>query len=757
MKTRTPDQVLDEIARDQIGQEINLSSDIQAKMRKGYEKQMKTKKLLAGAAALVLVLVVLFSIPSVAKAIGRLFGYVPGTGFVEQSAPIRVLKEPVVFKSGVTTITVSQALIDSEHTTVNYQIENFPDVDATDLQFEDFCHALPSLVREDGSYLDPSTLDGNSWASGLSRQLEYDALPADENSVILEFACLEASPIVADAPKIQMRLEFVTASEEMTSYPLVELPTPTLHASETRLPTDPVSPASQISLVLNKYVQTDQEIILFGAVKTNATDFMLTYADFAAVHLFDKDGNAIPIEEDYTLPDPETETPAVQEILITYRTAGRYIPGEANLVIDSLWVDRAAEASFTFDPGPDPQPGQTWTINQTLEVNGYSILIKEVTKTLRGEGLDVSYETPENISMLRLNDLEHPQLGGGGGSESSGFTYDNGFPTGQITVTLTGYAELITGPWQTAVTLPAFADGTLPTPMPQACLTKATWEAALLSSNREMPVVSGNKLILADILAPDYNYHVLSADLDNLSATDLGLGDGGSLSPDGQTLIYATQEGLKLLALESGEITAVPDTSRRDRGPLWSPDGTQIAFTRGPASGLIGGPGPYDLILMNADGSNQTVLLADNEANYAQTWMPFSNVLLYTVMRPDGAAVKTINTETEKVTWLTDLNYQNAGVAVSPNGRQIAYEAMLPGDKYAIFTASLDGSNARLIANGDPIVVTEPFWSPDGEWLIMSVQDTSLNEYSATLALVNPTTCQIIPMVDLQGYVTSWR
>ncbi len=755
MKTRTPDQVLDEIARAEIGPGFNLSSGIQAKLRKEDQNQMKQKKLLIGTATLGLVVCTLFSIPSVAMAIERLFGYVAGTGFVEQSTTIRVLKEPVTFKSGVTSITVNQALIDSDHTMVTYQIENFPDTDATSLQFEDYCHELPSLVRETGEILLPRTIDGNSWASGLSRQLEYTALPADENKVNFEFSCLEASPIVADAPKIQMRLEFVPASEDLTSFPIVSLATPTLQVSVTSQPADPVS---EISLVATKYVQTDQEIILFGAVKTTATDFKLTYVDSSAVHLLDKAGGEIPIEEDYTLPDPESVSTPGQEILFTYRTAGRYIPGEASLVIDSLWVDRTAEASFTFDPGPDPQPGQTWTINQTLQVDGHNILIKDVTKTLRGEGLDVSFETPENISMLRLMDLEHPQLGGGGGSESSGFTYDNGFPAGEITITLTGYAELITGPWKSDVTLPAFADGALPTPTPQACLTKTTWDAALLSSDYEMPDFSSTRLVRADIIAPENLYHVLIADLASLGTTDLGLGEGGSLSPDGQTLVYATQEGLKLLNLATGEITDVLDTTRRDHGPIWSPDGTQIAFTRGPASGLAGGgPGPFNLMLMNSDGSNQTVLLANNEANYTQSWMPLSKTLLYTVNGPDGATVKTINTLTKKITWLTDLNYQNASVSVSPNGRQIAYEAMLPGDKYGVYIASTDGSNARLIANADPLVVTVPQWSPDGKWLAMSVQDSTLDEFRATLTLVNPANCQIIPLTSLNGYVTSWR
>ena len=213
-------------------------------------------------------------------------------------------------------------------------------------------------------------------------------------------------------------------------------------------------------------------------------------------------------------------------------------------------------------------------------------------------------------------DLEHTVLGGGGGSENTGFSYRDELPSGVITITVSGYSKSIIGPWQTQVKLPDFADGVLPTAIPQACLTKATWDAALLSSVREIPASLGSKLILADIPASDNTSHVLIADLSGAAATDLGLGDGGSLSPDGQTLVFATDEGLKLLSLTTGVITPIPGSSHRDRSPVWSTDSAKIAFTREPTSGLIGAPGPYDLILMDPDGSNQTVLLSDTDFKF---------------------------------------------------------------------------------------------------------------------------------------------
>jgi Tol biopolymer transport system component len=96
-------------------------------------------------------------------------------------------------------------------------------------------------------------------------------------------------------------------------------------------------------------------------------------------------------------------------------------------------------------------------------------------------------------------------------------------------------------------------------------------------------------------------------------------------------------------------------------------------------------------------------------------------------------------------------------VVVSPDGKRLAFEEMLPLDKYGLFVSDLDGSNRKLLADGDPYIVTIPAWSPDGQWVIATVHDPSASaEPNSTLALIHVDTCQIIPVPNLRGYVTSW-
>lgn len=752
MNKLTSNQLLDELARESLGQDINLSSDLMIKVRKEKNKTMKKRTLITTLAAIVVVVAILASVPSVAQAIKQLFGYIPGSGFVEQNVPLRILKEPVETNINDTKITVSQAVTDSEHLRLFYQVENIPIVDTATVQQSDICKILPQLKRSDGTVLEAGTISGNFWGNGYSRQLEFAALPVEENSAVLVLPCLEGSLSKDGIKDIEIFLSFVAAPTDMTVYPIVELPTPTADINTKAV----VSIADHISLVIDKYVQAEDQLILMGALASDSQEVGLSWVEAQDIHLVDAAGQNVVISEDDTLPDPESNR-SPQLLPLTYKTAGPFAAGKAKLVIDQMWIQRPGNVSFSFDPGENPQPGQTWTINKTLDFDGHTVTVIDVTKNLYDEGLSFNYKSADDVTNVSLMDLDHPILGGGGGDSNTGFTYRDGFPCGPITITLNQYEERISGPWQAEIDLPAFTDGSAPTPLPESCLTQSSWTEALNSSTRDFPATLGGQLILMNVLPPDNNYHVMSAGLTNDQPIDLGLGDNGSLSPDGKTLIYSTNEGLTFRNMANGETHLVADTSRRDRGALWSPDGSQIAFSRGPASGLIGAAGAYELMVMKADGSDQHKLLEDNGSNTAQAWMPDGKALVFTTRRPEGVIVQSINIETGLVSLLTQVNYQNAGIAVSPDGKQIAYEAMLPGDRYSVYISNLDGSNARLIANADPIVVTEPYWSPDGKWLIMSVQDTFLSEYMPTLALVNVESCQIIPMTSLQGYVTSWR
>jgi Tol biopolymer transport system component len=248
----------------------------------------------------------------------------------------------------------------------------------------------------------------------------------------------------------------------------------------------------------------------------------------------------------------------------------------------------------------------------------------------------------------------------------------------------------------------------------------------------------------------------MTVNLDSSNYQDLGLGDGISLSPDSRQIVYSSETGLQLMDLETRKVTPLANTWKNDRGPIWSPDGSKITFTRGPASGLIGAPGPYSIFISNTDGSQQIPVVENGDANTVMAWLPDGQTLLYTIAGPDGAMVKSINIATGTTTNNFETNYPFSNVAISPDGNQVAFEEMLPGDHYGIYTANLDGSNKKLIVDAAPIVATIPQWSPDGKWLIVSMHDENF-KITPVLALIEVDNCTIIPLTTLSGYVSTWN
>jgi Tol biopolymer transport system component len=282
-----------------------------------------------------------------------------------------------------------------------------------------------------------------------------------------------------------------------------------------------------------------------------------------------------------------------------------------------------------------------------------------------------------------------------------------------------------------------------------------------LQAHASSPAGLSGTLALAELPPPDYYYQVSISKLDGSGSKSLGYGSAPSLSPDGTRVVHmgpaidGPADGLYITDLASGNTTLLPGTTRGDMNPLWSPDGQTIAFTRGSSSGLIGAPGPYNIVVTTIDGSSFRQLTEGMEANYAQAWMPDGDRLLYTTVSRDGVSLQIMNVQTGEVVLLFDTNY-NGTMAVSPDGKRLAFEEMLPLDKYGLFVSDLDGSNRKLLADGDPYIVTIPAWSPDGQWVIATVHDPNASNQTSILALIGVDSCQIIPVPRLSGYVSSW-
>ena len=160
-----------------------------------------------------------------------------------------------------------------------------------------------------------------------------------------------------------------------------------------------------------------------------------------------------------------------------------------------------------------------------------------------------------------------------------------------------------------------------------------------------------------------------------------GIYPGGSFSPDGSKVVFATRGGIYAVDADGGTprlLTRIIDSYLLN--PMFSPDGTKIAYFE-----FQGLPG-HTLRVMNADGTGDRVLL-DSQA--------VDCIYPSTLVRP---------------TW-------------SPDGTQIAFSC----DDHGIRVVGADGSALRTVISNEDLLGAlpagvrpsvepgfgNPYWSPD--------------------------------------------
>jgi Tol biopolymer transport system component len=236
--------------------------------------------------------------------------------------------------------------------------------------------------------------------------------------------------------------------------------------------------------------------------------------------------------------------------------------------------------------------------------------------------------------------------------------------------------------------------------------------------------------------------------------------------------------------------------------PVWSPDGTRIAFYGYPRGAVQGGAN-YDVYVMNADGSgvtNLTTTPADVASWFSQLnpkWSPDGTRITYDgddglyIMNVDGSDQTRIASG-QDATWSpdgtrlafageggifavapdgTDLDQLTSGPgfaefpAYSPDGSRIAY-LHSQGDDRAIYTMNVDGSDSSLVAGFQADTVGRPEWSPDASMLAFDLYFTNqtwdiyaVNSDGSGLAPLadDPSTDEVAPVWSPDGTVIAFH
>jgi len=419
---------------------------------------------------LIVVLIVLSLLTGVAYALGRLAGFIPGFGFTSDAQSVYLLSEPVEVISGDMTLRVDQAVSDESKFWVNITAVGLPEE-------LDFSQAF--LLLPDGEKIPFQMGSGvNIDSSGAHLNYIFSPVPTTTSNLTLFIENLGGQNV---SFPLQLRLakpdEILPAEPEQS----VQL------RSETQdgvtLVLDHIAPASD-KTVFQVSLHFDQP----GMSLNNDWNVILTDQNGAIYPAIDitpdtMDGNAKIFQ---TLPFTGNEQLTVS--LNVFPNA-KELPVSIDFSMDDA-------NGFLFDPGLDPAVGQIWTLDNVIQIGGFTLRAVRANLVSTTELL-FEFESTENLTgvllytpdpLLRSASGEVTQVNG---DVSAGMTFEK-IPTQPFEVRVKRAYYTAHGSWeiqwqpspapQGAAVQPAVTSA--PTQPPYATPTFASTNPVLLEVQR---------------------------------------------------------------------------------------------------------------------------------------------------------------------------------------------------------------------------------------------------------------------------------
>jgi Tol biopolymer transport system component/DNA-binding winged helix-turn-helix (wHTH) protein len=163
-------------------------------------------------------------------------------------------------------------------------------------------------------------------------------------------------------------------------------------------------------------------------------------------------------------------------------------------------------------------------------------------------------------------------------------------------------------------------------------------------------------------------------------------------------------------------LVRLTNNSAMDCQPVWSPDGSRIAF-------WSNRDGKKEIYVMDADGSNVKRLTHNLADDVNPSWSPDGRKILFDSERDGNQEVYVMDADGGNQLRLTRNNAADTTPSWSPDGSLIAFASNRdtgpPYNPYNpdIYVMNADGSNVRRIVN-DAEYDVGPQWSPDGRKIV---------------------------------------
>ncbi|HEX2995398.1 MAG TPA: hypothetical protein VHP14_11265 [Anaerolineales bacterium] len=414
---------------------------------------------LAALALPVIALVILIIGPQkVVTAFSSLFGYLPGAGFVEDAPSTLYLAEPIIMEQEGVKLTVEQVVADRNNVIVTYQFIGLPE--GSPCFFDDNTLRLP-----DGKIRLP--IGGG--VSGAQAHIYYQPLPEGVRTLTLLVS--QGSP----DPNCRLPQNW---SVDIVLGPLPAGTTlvPVAQGQDLQVSTQTVIPAAEenaaevndVHFIIDKVAELADAYVVSGHVTGSNPAWNDIFARPEYIRVSDANGRDIPIEQ---ADDDVNESGGC-----AFKLAKGSYANPLTIEFQSVQISALFDEgdSFTFDATTQPQVGQTWDIQQNMNVLGHEVMIESVSAIHDDEisndpqfptGYVIQIKTDADVLSLDFFATGSLAAGNGpvggsvyrnpDGTQKLELTYPEGLPTGIVTYRVRNLQYFLNGSWQLQLQLPS--------------------------------------------------------------------------------------------------------------------------------------------------------------------------------------------------------------------------------------------------------------------------------------------------------------
>jgi Tol biopolymer transport system component len=207
------------------------------------------------------------------------------------------------------------------------------------------------------------------------------------------------------------------------------------------------------------------------------------------------------------------------------------------------------------------------------------------------------------------------------------------------------------------------------------------------------------------------------------------------------------------------QLTSFGSTGGQTCCVAWSPDGKQLVFAAAASANENA-----QLWIMGSDGSNQHLLLDDpSDFDMEPSFSPDGSQIVFSRCGTINCAIYRVQVDGTGLTAITNFN-PNHDVfdlwpAYSPDGKTIAFTSFNRNNGFlcAIYTVDAAGSNFHILTP-PRLTAFEPDWSPDGKKIAFSVNSNFSTILDEEIWVINADGSQPVRLTNnnrhWNGYLT---